>query len=216
MNEKETKPQEPQEPNGNESADTRETEVDKLQQELEGVRKEKDDLVDRLQRVCADYANFQKRAPKNIADTVAYEKERFIRSFLPVLDNFDRTRREASSANSLDAVLRGVEIIRDQMLSILKTHGVEPIEAVNEKFDPERHEALLRKSEPDKQDDMVLEEFQKGYTLNGRILRPSRVAINKVQAPAGENRPEQQTKEEASEQGTEETEADSEQDSSTE
>jgi molecular chaperone GrpE len=137
-------------------------------------------LVDRLQRVYADYANFQKRVPKNIAETVAYEKERFIRSFLPILDNFDRTLREARSAQNIEAVIRGVEIIRDQMLTILKSHGVEPIDALNEKFDPARHEAMLRRSEPDKEDDIVLEEFQKGYALNGKVLRPSRVAINKI------------------------------------
>jgi molecular chaperone GrpE len=214
MNEKTTKPNEEEEQRENESAEACDKEGEKLRQELESVRKEKDEVFSRLQRVYADYANFQKRAPKNIADTVAYEKERFIRSFLPVLDNFDRTLREARSAQNLDALIKGVEIIRDQMLMILKSHGVEPIESLNEKFDPERHEAMLRRSEPDKENDIVLEEFQKGYTLNGRILRPSRVAINKV--PAGENRPEPQTKEEASNQGTEATEASSEQDSSTE
>jgi molecular chaperone GrpE len=158
-------------------------ELDKLGQELENARKEKDEVSDRLQRVCADYANFQKRVPKNIADTVAYEKETFIRSFLPILDNFDRTLQEVGSSQNVEAVIRGVEIIRDQMLGILKGHGVEPIEALHEKFDPERHEALLRRAEPDQEDDTVVEEFQRGYLLNDRVLRPSRVAINKIQPP---------------------------------
>jgi molecular chaperone GrpE len=210
MNEKTTKPKEEEEPKENELAEGPERlqqgleklrqELDKLGQELENARKEKDEVSDRLQRVYADYANFQKRVPKNIVDTVAYEKERFIRTFLPVLDNFDRTLREVRSAPNLDAVIRGVEIIRDQMLTILKSHGVEPIESVNEKFDPERHEAMLRRSEPDKENDIVLEEFQKGYALNGRVLRPSRVAINKVQPPAQPPEPE---KEEVTQQGTE-------------
>ncbi len=184
MDEKTKKTNEEEEPKPSESAKALDRDLEKLQQDLEAVRQEKDELVDRLQRVYADYANFQKRVPKNIADTVAYEKERFIRSFLPILDNFDRTLREARSAQNVEAVIRGVEIIRDQMLTILKTHGVEPIDALNEKFDPARHEAMLRRSEPDKEDDVVLEEFQKGYALNGRVLRPSRVAINKIQAPA--------------------------------
>jgi len=203
MNEKTTKSKEEEEPKENELAEGLEKlqqELEKLGQELENARKEKDEVSDRLQRVYADYANFQKRVPKNIAETVAYEKERFIRSFLPILDNFDRTLREVRSAQSLDAVIRGVEIIRDQMLTILKAHGVEPIESVNEKFDPERHEAMLRRSEPDKENDIVLEEFQKGYALNGRVLRPSRVAINKVQPPAQQPGPE---KEEVTQQGTE-------------
>lgn len=198
MNDKTTKPNEEEESKENAPAPTGgpeaeqlqqgleklQQEVDKLGQELENARKEKDEVFSRLQRVYADYANFQKRVPKNIADTVAYEKERFIRSFLPVLDNFDRTLREARSAQNLEAVIQGVEIIRDQMLTILKSYGVEPIESVNEKFDPARHEAMVRRSEPQKEDNVVLEEFQKGYILNGRVIRPSRVAINKVQAPA--------------------------------
>lgn len=183
MDEKTTKPDEEQERNQSEPAEASDDELEKLRQDLESVRKTKDEVFDRLQRVYADYANFQKRVPKNIADSVAYEKERFIRSFLPVLDNLDRTLREARSAQNAEAVIQGVQIIRDQMLAILKSHGVEPLETMNEKFDPERHEAMLRRSEPDQEDDLVLEEFQKGYTLGGRVIRPSRVAINKVQAP---------------------------------
>jgi molecular chaperone GrpE len=225
MNEKAKKAKEEEEPKENELAEEPERlqqgleklrqELDKLGQELENARKEKDEVSDRLQRVYADYANFQKRVPKNIADTVAYEKERFIRTFLPVLDNLDRTLREVRSAQNLEAVIRGVEIIRDQMLTILKSHGVEPIESVNEKFDPERHEAMLRRSEPDKEDEIVLEEFQRGYALNGRVLRPSRVAINKIQPPAQPPEAEKE-KEEATQQGTQAPEAASTPDSSTE
>jgi molecular chaperone GrpE len=203
MDDKTTKSKEEKEPKETEAAETSNDEMAKLRQDLESLRKEKDEVFDRLQRVYADYANFQKRAPKNIADSVAYEKERFIRSFLPVLDNFDRTLREARTAQNVEAVIKGVQIIRDQMLAILKAHGVEPIETVNEKFDPERHEALLRRSEPDKEDDIVLEEFQKGYTLSGRVIRPSRVAINKVQAQPQVPPAEEQ----ASPQGTEAPEA---------
>ena len=186
MDEKTTKPNEEQQRSQSESTAAPTGELEKLRQDLESVRKAKDEVSDRLQRVYADYANFQKRAPKNIADSVAYEKERFIRSFLPILDNFDRTLREARTAQNAEAVIKGVQIIHDQMLAILKSHGVEPMETVNEKFDPERHEAMLRRSEPDREDDVVLEEFQKGYTLGDRVLRPSRVAINKVQAPPEE------------------------------
>ena len=223
MSEKTKKPKEQEEPKENEAPEESERlqqgpeklrqEMDKLGRELENARKEKDEISDRLQRVYADYANFQKRVPKNIADTVAYEKERFIRTFLPVLDNLERTLREVRSSQNLDAVIRGVEIIRDQMLTILKSHGVEPIESVNEKFDPERHEAMLRRSEPDKENDIVVEEFQKGYALNGRVLRPSRVAINKVQPPAP---PSPTEKEEVTQQGTDAPEAASTPDSSTE
>lgn len=186
-----------------EAAQPANEERDELRQQLENLRKERDDLQERLQRVYADYANFQKRVPKQISDTMTYEKEKLMRSLLPILDNFDHTLK-AHSGESTDALVKGVEIIYGQMLDILKSHGVEQIEAVGEKFDPQRHEAMLRRTEPDKDDEVVLEEFQKGYVLNGRVLRPSRVVVNKVQTE-----PTQQA-EEASGPGTDAPESASE------
>lgn len=165
----------------NQSSEQDERAAEKLQQELEAVRKEKDEVFARLQRVSADYANFQKRVPKQVNDSVGYERERILKSLLPVLDNFERTLKAEASSQNLDAFVKGVEIIRDQMLGVLKAHGVEPIQAVGERFDPERHEAMLRKHEIDQPDDVVLEEYQTGYKLEDRILRPSRVAVNKIQ-----------------------------------
>ncbi len=163
-----------------EGAETGDEELNKLRQELDTIRKEKEELFDRLQRVYADYANFQKRVPKNIADTVAYEREKLIKSLLPALDNFEHTLQKVSAAESATAVVEGVRIIYDQLLNILKSHGVEQTHVLGDKFDPERHEAMMRRAEPDKPDDIVLEEFQKGYTVNGRVLRPSRVVVNKL------------------------------------
>jgi len=174
----EQEPQQAEQPQASaEPADS----LQQMRQELEGVRKEKDETFARLQRVYADYANFQKRVPKQISDAVAYERERLLKSLLPLLDNFERTLQTEGSTQNVEALLKGVEIIRDQMLGVLKTHGVEPIQAVGEKFDPERHEAMLRKNDPNKPDEIVLEEFQKGFKLEDRILRPSRVAVNKIQ-----------------------------------
>lgn len=177
--------------------------LEKLQQELENVRKEKDEMFARLQRVSADYANFQKRVPKQVNDSVGYERERILKSLLPVMDNFERTLKAEASTQNLDAFVKGVVIIRDQMLGVLKSNGVEPIQAVGEKFNPERHEAMLRKHEADQPDDIVLEEYQTGYKLDDRILRPSRVAVNKSQQAAPE-------------QGTEAPEAAPEQEGNTE
>ncbi len=186
---RESKEQEPQ----NEVVGKPEEAPDTRQQEMESLRKEKDELFAKLQRVCADYANFQKRVPRQISDSVTYEKERILRSLLPVLDNFERTLKAEGSVQSVESLLKGVEIVRDQMLGVLKSHGVEPVCAVGERFNPERHEAILRKCESDQADDIVLEEYQTGYQLNDRILRPSRVAVNKIQ---------KQSKEAAGNQGT--------------
>ena len=139
-------------------------------------------LHEKLLRVSADYANFQKRAPKQISDTIAYEKEKIIKTLLPALDNFEHTLQNEQSVENAEAFVKGVRIIYDQMLDILKSHGVEQIQALREKFDPALHEAMLQKAEPEQQDNLVLEEFQKGYKLNGRVIRPSKVIVNKLPA----------------------------------
>jgi len=152
----------------------------KLQQNLESLQKEKDELFGKLQRMSADYANFQKRVPKQIADNICYEKEKIIKSLLPALDNFEHTLQNAHSAEDAEVFIKGIQIIHDQMLDIFKSHGVEQIKSPGEKFNPAMHEAMMQKVEPEKEDNIVLEEFQKGYTLNGRVIRPSKVIVNKL------------------------------------
>jgi molecular chaperone GrpE len=190
--------QEPQQDEQPQASSETADKLQQVQQELDGVRKEKDETFARLQRVYADFSNFQKRVPKQVSDAAAYERERLLKSLLPLVDNFERTLKAEGSTQNVEALLKGVEIIRDQMLGVLKTHGVEPIQAVGERFDPERHEAMLRKSEPDQPDDVVLEEYQQGFKLDDRILRPSRVAVNKIQ---------QESKKAAPNEGTEAPEA---------
>jgi len=156
-----------------------EKEIEELHQQTENLQKEKDELFAKLQRVSADYANFQKRVPKQIADTIAYEKEKILKTLLPALDNFEHTLQNAHSAKNVDVLVKGIQIIYDQMLDILKSHGVEQIKALGEKFDPTLHEAMMQRTEPDTEENIVLEEFQKGYKLNGRVIRPTKVIVNK-------------------------------------
>jgi molecular chaperone GrpE len=157
-----------------------EDELKEKPETIESLRVEKEELFAKLQRVSADYANYQKRVPKQITDSIGYEKERIIKSLLPALDNFEHTLQNAHSAENADVLLKGIRIIYDQMLDILKSHNVEPIEALGERFDPAMHQAMTQQSNPDKEENTVLEEFQKGYKLNGRVIRPSKVIVNKL------------------------------------
>lgn len=157
-----------------------EGESEELRAEIHGLQSQKDEIFEKLQRLSADYANFQKRVPKQIADTIAYEKEQIIKTLLPALDNFERTLQNANSAEDVEAFVKGVQIVYDQMLDILKSHGVEWIKALGEKFDPALHEAIMQKTDPAGQDNVVLEEFQKGYKLNSRVIRPTKVIVNKL------------------------------------
>ena len=154
-------------------------ELEELRDKIDSLQEEKDELFGKLQRVSADYANFQKRAPKQVAEAIAYEREKIIKTLLPALDNFEHTLQNAEAAENAGVFVKGIEIIYDQMLDILKSHGVERITAAGEKFDPAVHEAVMQKSEPEREEGVVLEEFQTGYTLNGRVIRPSKVTVNK-------------------------------------
>ena len=158
--------------------------AEKLEQQLAELEKEKAELFEKLQRVSADYANFQKRSVKQVTGDITYEKEKIIKSLLPALDNFEHTLANAGSAEDVEVFVKGVRIIYDQMLDILKSHNVEQIKAAGEKFDPSLHQAMMQRAEPEKEEDTVLEEFQKGYTLNGRVIRPSKVIVNKPQEQA--------------------------------
>lgn len=172
-------------------------EIEKLQQQIEELSKEKNDLFEKLQRVSADYANHQKRTPKQIADSVAYEKKAIIRSLLPGLDNFAHALAGAKTAEgkkALQGVIEGMRLVFDHMLDALKSNGVERVEAVGKEFDPSIHEAVMQRSEVDKPDNIVLEEYQNGYTLNGQVIRPSKVIVNKL--PAKEPEPEKAEPEE--------------------
>ena len=113
-------------------------------------------------------------------ETISYEKEKLMKTLLPVLDNFEHTLQNAYSAENAEVIIKGIQIIYDQLLDIVKSHGVEQIKALGENFDPSLHQAMMQSSDADKKDGIVLEEFQKGYKLNGRVIRPSKVVVNKL------------------------------------
>ena len=174
-------------------------ELEDLRSRIDNLQKEKDELFAQLQRVSADYDNLQKRTARQIVETIGYEKEKIIKTILPALDNFEHTLQNVHSAENVDTLLKGIQIIYDQMLDVLKSHNVEQIKALGEVFNPAMHEAIMQKTDKEKQDNIVLEEFQKGYNLNGRVIRPSKVIVNILtqEQPARqkEGPPEQSTNE---------------------
>jgi molecular chaperone GrpE len=160
--------------------------IDELCKQVEEKQKEKDDIFAKLQRVAADYDNYQKRSARQIKEGITHEIDRIIKALLPVMDNFECILANTSCGVNDEALLRGVQIIYDQLTAVLKTQGVEQIKAQGEKFDPAHHEAITQRTEQDKEDGVILEELQKGYKVNGRVIRASRVVVNKVPAPAPE------------------------------
>lgn len=155
--------------------------IKELQEKLAAAIKEKDEIFARLQRVSADYANYQNRSHKQTTETVCFEREKLIKSILPAIDDLEHIVKNASASPTEPIVfISGIKIVYDHILDILKACGVEQIQAAGEKFDPFLHEAISQAQDAGKEDNIVLEENQKGYKVEGRVIRPSKVIVNKL------------------------------------
>jgi len=135
-------------------------------------------FVDRLKRLQAEFENYKKRMQRETGSMEERISDREILDFLPLYDNMERAFTSYSGNNDVASFVEGVERIFAQFDQLLKQKGVSPIEALGERFDPARHEALLS-VESDGGENVILEEFERGYLRNGRLLRPSKVKVNK-------------------------------------
>ena len=143
------------------------------------LKDEYKELEGKFQRLSADYANYQKRVPRQIEESITYKVESFIKSLLPGIDNFDHALSHASSS-SLEDMIKGLEMVYENLLSILKSNGLEQIDAEGENFDPNCHQAVMQRADEEKDNGIVLEQYQKGYKFKDRVLRPAMVVVNKL------------------------------------
>ena len=151
--------------------------------EVERLQGERDQLLDRLTRLQADFDNHRKRETRERNEFRDYALVSTVEQFLPVLDNFQLALRSQGTAEQLRS---GVDLIVRQMEEILRSLGVQPVPAVEAKFDPRLHEAIEMVERDDLPDQQVMEEVRRGYTLRDRLLRPAlvRVANNSKQKTA--------------------------------
>lgn len=139
---------------------------------------DRDEYLDLLQRVRAEFANYQKRVKNELEQSRRFAAQPLASELLPVLDNIERALAAADSGNNAAALLDGIRLVQQQMLGTLARHGIEPIAALGEPFDPTVHEALVEQPAPDKPPGTVIQEYQKGYRLHDRVIRPARVVVS--------------------------------------
>lgn len=155
----------------------REEELKKLQEE-EKEQGEKDktieELTDTLKRLQAEFENYKKRVDKEKGEFVKYAHADVIATMLPILDSFEIALK---NTNDKEKFVEGIKIIYAQLYSALESEGLKPIKTDSEKFDPYKHEVLMKEAS-DKPEGTILEEFQKGYMLNDKVLRFSKVKIS--------------------------------------
>jgi len=151
--------------------------ISALQTELEQLRKDVEESQNHYLRVLADFDNFRRRQREEMARQVGLAREELILKLLPIVDNFQRTLDAAEAQHSYDSLVEGVSLTLRQVREMLEKEGLEPIEAVGEPFNPELHEAMMRVDTDEYPENTVIDEFEKGYTLNGKVLRPARVRV---------------------------------------
>jgi molecular chaperone GrpE len=145
--------------------------------ELAQAVKQRDDYLDQLQRTRAEFVNFQKRSRAQADADRAYAVGSLARDLLDGLDNLERAT-DALRASGASGITEGLDMVHRQLLATLAKHGVEPIVALGQPFDPNQHEAMVRQPDPEKPEGTVVAELGKGYRIRDRVLRPSKVAVS--------------------------------------
>jgi molecular chaperone GrpE len=149
--------------------------------------KECKDLVDQLQRLAAEYSNYQKRMERSLLDEQRIGIRNLVVDLLSVLDNFERALGHVQDEGGKDALVAGIKAVYEQFLAALKKHGVTPFESRGQVFDPEHHEAIAMVPSDEHAEGNVVREMQKGYRLHGQTIRPSRVAVSGGPAKPADN-----------------------------
>ena len=145
--------------------------VDKLEEELKQSE-------DKYLRLYAEFENFKRRKNKEIETNNVYKSQKVITEILPSLDNLERALQVESDNEEIKSLLKGVEMVYEGLLNVLKTEGVELIETENAQFDPNYHHAVMQEEDSEKESGAILDTFQKGYKLKDRVIRPAMVKVN--------------------------------------
>ena len=155
-------------------------EIEELKKKLEEKAKESKENYDRLLRMAADFENYKKRAAREKEDWTKFANEDLIKAILPFIDNLERALNHAEKVSDSGVMIEGVRLTIQQILQALNKFGVSSFESVGKPFDPAVHEAMLVVETEQHEPNQVLEEFQKGYLLSDRLLRPASVSVSKL------------------------------------
>lgn len=153
-------------------------EIDGSEDNYESKQKELDEMKDLLLRTQANFDNFRKQSEKRAEEERKMVAKTLILDILPVMDNFELALKNVdTTTNNIEDFLKGVELIYSQLFSVLRDYGITVVESEGKEFDPIIHEALI-KVESNLPENFVVEEFQKGYMLNGKIIRTAKVKVS--------------------------------------
>jgi molecular chaperone GrpE len=167
---------------GNDQVTPEAGEVAALRARVEAAEKARDEFQDLALRTRADFENYQKRNQRDLANERMYAQTPLAGDLLPALDNLDRALAAARQAGDNGALVQGVALVQNQLLDILRRHGITRIDAQGKPFDPNLHQAVLQQPSAEVSPGTVLQVLEQGYTIHERVLRPARVIVSTAPA----------------------------------
>ncbi|WP_243524502.1 nucleotide exchange factor GrpE [Bacillus pseudomycoides] len=149
-----------------------------LQEKVDELQAKLTETEGRTLRLQADFENYKRRVQLDKQAAEKYRSQSLVSDILPALDNFERAMQVEASDEQMKSLLQGMEMVYRQLLEALAKEGVEAIGAVGKQFDPHEHQAVMQVEDSEFESNAVVEEFQKGYKLKDRVIRPSMVKVN--------------------------------------
>jgi molecular chaperone GrpE len=160
------------------TADDRSETAATLEEKLADAEQQVQESHERFLRAAAELDNFRKRKEREISDLRKYANQALLRELLAVVDNLERALASARESGHPESLMEGVEMTLKELLKIFDQFGVKPIEALEQPFDPNHHEAVMQEPSDAFPSNTVIKELQKGYLLRDRLLRPAMVVVS--------------------------------------
>ncbi|MCD6185146.1 MAG: nucleotide exchange factor GrpE [Deltaproteobacteria bacterium] len=155
--------------------------LDQLKSEKESAQQEAKESYDKFLRISAEFDNYKKRSAREMDEFRKFANESLLIKLLPVVDNLERAidliKEKKSSKNGM---AEGIELTLKEIINVLESFNVNSFESLNKTFDPNFHQAVMQEETEDVQENIVIKEFQKGYMIKNRLLRPAMVVVSKA------------------------------------
>jgi molecular chaperone GrpE len=151
-----------------------------IEEQLNDAKARAEEHYERMLRISAEFDNYKKRTSREIGEIRKYAYEALCRDLLTVVDNLERAMEAGEGGNSAEeSMLEGIRMTHKELLKVLETYHVQPVEALGKPFDPSVHQAMLQEPSKDTPPNTVIREFNRGYMIRDRLLRPAMVVVAK-------------------------------------
>lgn len=162
--------------------------LDQLKSEKEAAEQEAKDTYDKLLRISAEFDNYKKRTARDMDEFRKFANESLLMKLLPVVDNLERAISSSQEKKSSEScITEGINMTLQEILNIFETFQVKPIESLNKTFDPNFHQAVMQEETEEIEENIIIKEFQKGYMIQNRLLRPAMVVVAKAKTNKSDN-----------------------------